>query len=111
MKFLTICEGGCVRSVALAFLLRAEKQDAFTASVRFNSKDLIEKLADLADFVILLAPEWKQRLPADAKARCWVIDVGPDRFGACFHGELLALLAPVVAQWKTVDFDLRKIPR
>lgn len=112
MKFLTICEGGCVRSVALAYLLRQQGQDAIPVSARWNTVESIEALSyHWADYVILLAPEWKEKLPADAKAKCWTVDIGPDRWGACFHGELLATLAPIVAAWKNVDFDLRKLPR
>jgi hypothetical protein len=35
-----------------------------------------------------------------------IVDVGPDRFGAAFHPDLLGMLAPVVDAWRERGWDL-----
>lgn len=122
-KFLCICEGGNVRSVGLAYILKQiHGQDALAASWRFNSSATLRTLVEWADYIVLMQPKFgdllgtrlvddlgeSQRGPylerVGPKVR--FVDVGEDRFGYAFHPELQGGLQPVVREWATKDFVL-----
>lgn len=108
MKFLCICEGGNVRSVSLAFLLKSAGQDALAASARFTSPATLAMLWDWAEHVIVMSPEIVAMIPAAVLQgrRLAVVDVGPDRFGSAFHPELIGMLQPVVEDWLVRGWEL-----
>lgn len=108
-RFLCICQGGNVRSVALAFLLKyMGEQDAIAASAEKNTEDTLTMLWDWADYVIVLAENVLPFLPkAVTTGRKFVmVDVGPDRWGTALHPELLGLLKPVVVRWQQQGWQL-----
>lgn len=108
-RFLCVCRGGNVRSVALAYLLKyGHGQDAMAVSAECNTADTLQMLCNWADYVILLTPEVFPFL--DGKC-LWtekfaMVDVGPDIYGAAFHPELQAKLKPVVDEWAAREWKL-----
>jgi hypothetical protein len=93
LKILTVCEGGNVRSVSLAFVLKNHLgHDAVAASWRFNSEKTLEMLYEWAEKIIVMQPEFLQHIPHLHRMKTTVCDVGQDRFGNAFHGELLMIV-------------------
>ena len=109
MKFLCVCEGGNVRSVALASILKMHgQQDAIAASARWNSVDTLTMLWQWADHVIVMAAEIFALLPPELSRQTKVslVDVGPDVYGAAFHPALQGMLVPIVQSWQARQWDL-----
>jgi hypothetical protein len=112
-KFLCICQGGTVRSSALAWLLKYNGgQDALAASAEKNSAATLRLLWKWADYVVFMSPEILQYMPpAVLKGKRYaIVDVGADRYGSPFHPELMGQLAPVVAEWQRRDWDINAEP-
>lgn len=107
-KFLTVCEGGNVRSVSLAFLLKNNGQDAVAASWRWNSPETLALLCEWADYVYVMQDEFKEKIPERFRDKVGIADVGPDRFGNPLHPELIQILSPWVAQWEARDWELHE---
>lgn len=107
-RFLCVCLGGNVRSVSLAFVLKESGQDAVALGALYNPEGTFRLLADWADWVVVLAAEVMPHLPPwmHALKNLAIVEVGPDRFGSAFHPELLAMLVPVVEEWKGRNWDL-----
>ena len=107
MKFLTVCEGGAVRSVALATILRWDYgQEAIPVSGRFVGDDTLAMLAEWADLIIVLAPEYANRIPTDFSNKVRVWDIGPDRWRNSMHPGLHNIINVRVAQWKKAGWDI-----
>jgi predicted protein tyrosine phosphatase len=93
MKFVTICQGGNVRSVALAYLLKYKcGHDAIACSWQKNSDETRLMLYQWADFICVLEEKFTQYVPEEFHNKIKVYEVGPDRWGNSLHPELLALL-------------------
>jgi hypothetical protein len=107
MKFLTVCEGGAVRSVALATILRWDYgQHAIPISGRFVDDDTLAMLTEWADLIIVLAPEYADRIPTDFTNKMRVWDIGPDKWRNSMHPELHNLLGEQVEKWKRAKWDI-----
>jgi len=107
MKILCICEGGNVRSGALAYQLKNLGIDALALGWRYNTLETLGMLAEWADYIILMQP-WQNvvySLPG-FQAKIRVLDVGPDRWGSNTHPELHTIIQPHVAEWKDRGFQL-----
>jgi len=96
VKILTICQGGTVRSVCLARLLKdrdvkGRSNDALAASWQWNSPETLTMLGSWADRVIVMEPYMMDRIPPPIRHKAVVCDVGPDRFGHAQNPELMAL--------------------
>jgi predicted protein tyrosine phosphatase len=94
MKILTICQGGAVRSVGLARVLRdhdiaGRTNDAIAASWRWNSPQTLEFLGQWADLVVVMEPYMTDQIPASIRSKTRVCDVGPDRYGNAQHPDLV----------------------
>lgn len=111
MKFLCICEGGNVRSVALARTLKDNfRQDAISAGWAYNGRDLLERLGEWADFIILMQPYFLDRVP-EAFRTVWkrkirVLDVGQDRFGVPSHPELVRIVSEAAQSWYNANWQI-----
>jgi len=105
-KILTVCEGGNVRSVGLAYALKSNGQDAVAASWRFNTKETLAMLYRWADFIVVMQPEMMEHIPNRYKPKLRCIDVGPDRFGSAFHPELQGIFQAHMLDWQARDFEL-----
>jgi predicted protein tyrosine phosphatase len=100
-KFLCVCEGGNVRSVALAFVLKEfHNRDAIACGWRFAENDTLEILCKWADAIVVMQPHFKDKLPEAYREKALVVDVGPDRFGSPFHPDLYEFLKNVTEDWK-----------
>ena len=100
MKFLTVCEGGAVRSVALASLLRWEfGHDAVPLSGKRNSDEVIMLLSDWADHIVVLVPEFAKRIPKRYMHKVRVVDIGPDIWFNSLHKDLLRKLGDLIHSW------------
>lgn len=98
-KILTICQGGNVRSVGLAYLLKYKYNlDAIACSAEKNSTDTLLLLCEWADLICPMQPEFSSVVPKQFENKIRVIDVGPDRFGSCFHPQLHAIIEQKLAE-------------
>jgi hypothetical protein len=106
-KFLCICQGGMVRSAALAWQLKLHGQDVLCASASLNAPSTLLLLWDWADYVVVMTPDALKELPKDVEGKpLWMVDVGEDRYGSPFHYALQQRIYPVVRQWAESGFDL-----
>lgn len=106
-KFLCVCEGGNVRSHALAFLLHDKyQQEAVCCGWRRVSKETLDYFSEWADYIVVMQAEFSEKISAPYKAKVRVFDVGPDRFGIYVHPELLDMVTSVTKEWAGRDFVL-----
>jgi len=92
-SFLVICDGGNVRSHALAYVLHDLRGHEAIAVGRLRvTMQTMETLSDWADRIVLMQPHMIESIPSryHYKVRC--VDVGPDRWGIYVHPELLAMV-------------------
>ena len=100
-RFLTMCEGGNVRSVALAFVLKDNYgQDAIACSWRSNTRETRNMLYAWADYIVVMQPHFAEHVPGEFAPKVRCVDVGPDSYGTPMHGDLLAELNKVVRGWR-----------
>jgi hypothetical protein len=107
VKFLTICEGGIVRSVAMASVLRWDfGQDALPASGAKTPDDTLLMLADWADRIVVLEPRYVERIVKKHVSKIRVEDVGPDIWRNPFHPALVDKMGGIVQGWKDAGWKL-----
>jgi len=95
-KIVTVCEGGAVRSVTLAFVLRySYKVDAIPVSYR-TSKKTLSMLFEWADKIIVVQEGMKDKIPVQFLEKVVVLEIGPDRWGRSLHPELMQLCIALV---------------
>lgn len=89
MKYLCVCDGGNVRSAALAFWLKHfAKQEAIAVGRLQVSKDTMNMLTEWADRIIIMQPHMIESISENHHDKVTVCDVGPDRWGVSIHPEL-----------------------
>jgi hypothetical protein len=92
MKYLVVCDGGNVRSHALAFELKwVHKQEAIAAGRIHLSPETMNMLSEWAERIILMQPHMIESIPEEYHNKVTVVDVGPDRWGIYIHPELHAI--------------------
>lgn len=110
MRWLCVCEGGNVRSVALAMALKDAGQDAIACGWRHAGPDTLRTLSGWADIVVVMQAVFAQKME-DVKGfdprKLIILDVGPDVYGTPMHGGLRAYLRGVVEDWKGKRFELQ----
>ena len=90
MKFLCICDGGNVRSYALAMMLKMEYgQEAIAVGRLYTSEETMAMLCDWADWVVIMQAHMEESIPVEFKPKLLCFDVGEDRYGFYVHPELL----------------------
>jgi hypothetical protein len=93
MKYLCVCDGGNVRSHALAYVLHDLKGHEAIAVGRIRvSAETMEMLCGWSDRVVLMQPHMIESIPNSHRSKVLVTDVGVDRFGIYIHPELLAMV-------------------
>lgn len=97
MKILTICEGGNVRSVALAFILKDQLgHDAIAMSWRRNSLKTKKMLFKWADKIVLMedlrTKTFEKNLPKICGEKIQVLDVGQDQWYNPMHPDLQRII-------------------
>ena len=105
-KFITVCEGGNVRSVGLAYLLKVHGQDAIAMSWRFNNPETLGKMFNWADYIVIMQAKFKEHIAEIFHHKLLVVDVGEDRYGYAFHPELQGGLTPIVKDWQSKNWEI-----
>src|SRR3990167_1193259 len=100
MKWLCVCEGGNVRSVAMAKELKQRyHQDALAVGIRKNDQANVAMLCAWADVIVLMQPEFGYKLIRSMRRKVRVVDVGVDRYHTATHPELVAQVSAAAKQW------------
>ena len=100
MKILCLCEGGNVRSVAAASLLKMNfNQDTLAAGWRWNTPETLELLFSWADKIILMQECFQDKVPSTHHNKVVVLDVGIDCYGTPFHPVLQENLNNRLQDW------------
>lgn len=90
MRYLCVCDGGNVRSYALAMILKMEfNQEAVAIGRLAMSEESIRTFCEWADWVVIMQPHMEESIPAEFKQKLLCFDVGEDRYGFYVHPELL----------------------
>lgn len=106
-KFLTVCEGGNVRSVSLAFLLRYSfLQDALACSHALTPQKTFNMLGEWADYIIVMQPHFASRIAQKHLKKLRHLDVGEDKWMNPLHRDLLDKLNAVVQGWEKRGFKI-----
>lgn len=92
MKILTMCRGGNVRSVTLAYLFKYKYGiDSLACGWERNSTETNEMLFDWADLIITVEPYiLEQKIPQKYHHKAKVYAIGEDIWGMALHPELIA---------------------
>lgn len=104
MKFLTVCEGGNVRSVTLAKLLKEAGHEAIAVGWKYVSPETMALLCEWANRIVFIDTpenynELLSRLPADEyRIRVRYIDIEEDHWGLAHHPDLVRLLKDRLAE-------------
>lgn len=99
LRFLVVCDGGNVRSHALAYVLHDQKGYEAIAVGRLRvTLQTLDMLCLWADRVVLMQPHMIESILSRHHSKVRVVDVGPDRWGIYIHPELLAI-AQAGAEW------------
>lgn len=88
-RIVTVCEGGTVRSVSLALVLKQRGVDALALSWRGNSIETIKLLCIWADRILLTQGKFKKHIPKEFHNKITVYELGPDVWGNAMAMDLL----------------------
>lgn len=89
MKYLCVCQGGNVRSVTLAYILKYERGlEALAMGWEPNTQETRDMLCDWADLIIVMETHMKDKLPERYHDKVKVCDVGPDRWFRSLDSDL-----------------------
>jgi predicted protein tyrosine phosphatase len=90
MRFLCICDGGNVRSRALAYVLHdLMDHEAIPIGRRWASHYTMRMLCEWADVVVVMQPNMIESVPHDLQHKVRCIDVGEDRYGLNISPDLI----------------------
>lgn len=102
-----MCEGGVVRSVAMACVLKANhNQDAIACSWKWNPPETRRLLYAWADYIVLMESYFIKHVPKKFHHKTRVVDVGPDRYGSSMNLELCSFLLDVTNGWSARDWEI-----
>lgn len=105
MKFLVICAGGNIRSRAFVHhLMYRMDHEALSASHDKQRDDTLETLCAWADRIVVVQPQYAERVPPAHKGKVKVLDVGPDDFGSPWHFILQDRVQKFVLGWAQDGF-------
>lgn len=106
-KFLTICEGGNVRSVSLAYVLRyGFDQDSVALSHAKTPQKTLDMMCGWADYIVCMQPKFANRIKDKYIKKLRVVDVGDDRWMNPLHQDLTSFLMGIVTDWKNRGFKI-----
>ena len=92
MRVLCVCQKGNSRSVGMAWYLRNQHQpahDAIAIGMKTANRQTKKMLYRWADLIILLAPQYRRRIPERWDSKVVVCDVGHDTYFRDIHSDLL----------------------
>ena len=111
-KILCVCEGGNVRSVACAYLFKYQiGYDALAASWKRNSLGTLMMLYNWADRIIIMQPEFREKVIPTCYHKITVYDVGPDRWGSALHPDLLEIIETYMGHDSLLNYGKRGQPQ
>lgn len=104
MKVLCVCQGGNVRSVALATRLKQKHRvDALACGLEKNAPATVALLCEWADRIVVMETRFVGLIPECARWKVESCDVGPDRFHRADNPELQALIRPYATElWRRI---------
>ena len=89
-NILTVCSAGLCRSVGLADVLKLHFEPADVVPVGINRNfGVLEILFQWADHIIVMQPQYAEKIPEQYKSKIKICDVGPDRYGHSHNPELI----------------------
>lgn len=89
-RFLVVCDGGNVRSHALAYILKWDyHQEAIAVGRIYMSDETMRVFSEWADVIVVVQPHMSESIPESehGKVVCW--DMGTDKWGQDFKPGLL----------------------
>lgn len=96
MKYLCVCAGGNVRSVALAYVLKhhtGRGDDAIAVGYTVTSKETMEMLCGWADRIVVMENHMRSQIAMHHQHKLRCLDVGPDIWGVVVAPDLLKKVA------------------
>jgi len=97
VKVLCVCEGGNVRSRALAYMLHdLYHHEAIPVGWRWSSAETLAMLCGWADLIVVMQPWMTGKIAADHAAKVRVVDVGPDTYGLSIPTRLMDAITSAV---------------
>lgn len=93
MKFLCVCDGGNVRSYALAYVLHDLRgQEAIAVGRMRVTQETMDMMCEWADTVVVMQPHMQESIKPIFHHKLKCVDVGLDCFGIYIHPELLPMV-------------------
>jgi predicted protein tyrosine phosphatase len=105
MKYLCVCEGGRVRSGAMAWALKDVGQDSLAVGWLATSAETLELLCKWADAIVVMQPVFIDKLQAKMAPgtldlrKILIVDVGLDVYGTPTHDALLPYCRGIAHEW------------
>ena len=88
-----------MRSHAIAYILKWElHQEAIAVGRLYMTEETMEMLSQWADRIVIVQPHMIESIPEECHAKVLCTDIGEDRWGYSFNGELLGM-AKEAAAW------------
>lgn len=105
MKFLCVCEAGCVRSGALAFALRYNfgQRRVIQVSHSKTEQEDLDMLGAWADYIVIMQPRFADKFERFGE-KIRILDVGPDIWKNPLHDDLLEIVSRQVDRWRAKDW-------
>lgn len=105
-RFLTVCAGGTVRSVSMAFVLKYDfGQEAVPLSFDKLSQETLEFFSPWADYIVVMQPHFASKFER-WKRKIRIVDVGEDVWLNPLHPELREIVSKVAQQWQGKNFNI-----
>jgi len=74
MKILTVCEGGTVRSVALARVAKQRGHDAVPLSSMWNKPETFAMLSEWAEKILYILPHQLELIPEEHREKAHFVE-------------------------------------
>lgn len=89
-RYLIVCDGGNVRSHALAYILKWDyHQEAIAIGRIYMSEETMRTFSEWADTIVTVQPHMIESIPEDQQAKVVCYDMGTDRWGYSFKPDLI----------------------
>lgn len=96
-RYLCVCDGGNVRSRALAYILHdLHGLEAVPVGRRWMSAETWRVFGEWADVIVIMEPHMIESVPASLRHKVTVANVGPDSYGLNLNPELMAKLGAML---------------
>lgn len=93
MKFLCVCDGGNVRSQAMAYVLHdLHGHEAIPVGRLRVSKETMNMMCEWSDVIVIMQSHMTSSIDEKFHDKLKCVDVGEDRFGIYVHPELLSMV-------------------